>query len=315
LFAPIQDRLAAVEVRLRQAVQDQHPSLATALGHLLTAGGKRIRPAICLLTTAIFDVDFEHSVSLAAAVETLHTATLVHDDLIDNSPLRRGAPTLNANCSPNHVVLAGDYLFARAAHFGAQTDNVQVMSLFGQTLMAIVNGEIKQMLSSRRVSRDDYYERIYAKTAALFVLATKAAAILGSAGEVYLDAIYAYGRSMGMAYQIVDDVLDFIGNPKHTGKPAGNDLRLGLITLPAIHYVETHPQDPDVQMFLDEQADKQSVIPRLIAAVRESDAISQAMQEARRLAACAQLALDKLPDSVYTATLHTLADHIVDRDF
>ena len=284
------------------------------MGHLLNAGGQRIRPAICLLTAGIFGVDFEPSVSLAAAVEMLHTATLVHDDLIDNSPLRRGAPTLNTNCSPNHVVLAGDYLFARAAHFGAQTDNVQVMSLFGQTLMAIVNGEIKQMLSSRRVSRDDYYERIYAKTAALFVLATKAAAILGDACEVYLDAIRAYSQGIGMAYQIVDDVLDFIGDPKLMGKPAGNDLRLGLITLPAIYYVETH-QDPDVQMFLDEQTNNHDVIPRLVAAIRESDAISQAMQEAREFAACAQLALDKLPDSVYTATLHTLADYIVNRNF
>jgi geranylgeranyl pyrophosphate synthase len=315
LFAPVQADLATVEARLREAIAGQNPTLTATTTRLVNAGGKRIRPALCLLSAGIFDADREKSISLAAAVEMLHTATLVHDDLIDNSPLRRGAPTLNADWSPNAVVLTGDYLFARAAYLGAWTNNVQVMTLFSQTLMTIVNGEIEQMFSSKPVSRDNYYERIYAKTAAMFVLATEAAATLGGADEVKLDAVRTYGRNIGMAYQIVDDVLDLSGDPKQMGKPAGNDLHQGVITLPTIHYIETHPQDLDVQRFLDGQIDKRDIISRLVAAIRQSDAIHQTMQEARELATCAQLALEKLPDSAYTATLHALADHIVNRNF
>jgi geranylgeranyl pyrophosphate synthase len=315
LFAPIQSELIAVEKRLSEVVEGPHPALTIATEHLMRAGGKRIRPAIALLIAGIFDVNFEQSVSLAAAVEMLHTATLVHDDLLDNSPLRRGVPTLNADWPPNVVVLTGDYLFARAAHLGAQTDNVQVMTLFAQTLMAIINGEIGQMFSPRRISRDDYYQRIYAKTAALFVLATEAAAVLGNANAARLAAAREYGRSVGMAFQIVDDVLDFVGGPAEMGKLTGSDPRQGLITLPTICYLEAHPDDPDVQMLLGQQSENRAIAPRLVTAIRESDAIHQTMQTACEFAARAQLALEMLPDSIYTAALYALADYIVDRNW
>jgi geranylgeranyl pyrophosphate synthase len=313
LFAPVRAGLAAVEVRLREAVAGQHPSLAAATACLLNAGGKRIRPAIVLLIAGAFSGADERSVALAAAVEMLHTATLVHDDLIDESLLRRGAPTLSANWSPNAVVLTGDYLFARAAHLGAQTDNVQVMTLFAQTLMTIVNGEIGQMFSPQHISHDEYYRRIYAKTAALFVLAAEAAAILAGADDASLAATREYGRSLGMAFQIVDDVLDFVGDPAKMGKPAGSDLRQGLITLPAICYIDAHHENPDVQMLLSQEYESCTVIPRLVMDVRESDAIPQARRRAREFATHAQLALEMLPDSVYTAALYALADYIVTR--
>ena len=314
LFAPVQAGLAAVEARLHEAIAGQHPTLTATTARLVNAGGKCVRPAICLLTAGIFGVDPDRSVSLAAAIEMLHTATLVHDDLIDGSLLRRGVPTLNADWSPNAVVLTGDYLFARAAHLGAQTSNVQVMNLFAKTLMAIVNGEIKQMFSPQRISRDDYYKRIYAKTAALFVLSTEAAATLGGADEASLDAVRRYGRGVGMAYQIVDDVLDFVGSPDQMGKPVGSDLRQGLITLPAICYIEASPNDSDVQVFLSKQAENRDVVSRIVTAMRKSNAVPQAIQAAREFATCAKLALEKLPDSVYTVALSALADYIVDRN-
>ena len=197
LFAPVQEGLAAVEARLRQAVQDQHSSLTAATERLLNAGGKRIRPAICLMAASIFEADPDRCVSLAAAVEMMHTATLVHDDLIDGAALRRGVPTLNADWPADAIVLAGDYLFARAASLIAQTNHPRLIELFAKTLMIVVNGEIKQRFSGRGcINRDDYYERIYAKTAAMFVLATEAAATLGEADPVQpgsVERVWARG--------------------------------------------------------------------------------------------------------------------------
>jgi geranylgeranyl pyrophosphate synthase len=314
LFAPVQEELAAVEARLREAAQDQHDALTAATARLLSSGGKRIRPAMSLLTASVFEADLDLAVSLASAVEMLHTATLVHDDLIDGSLLRRGVPTLNATWSPDLAVLMGDYLFARAAGLVAQTNNLRIINLFANTLRVIVNGEVKQKFSQGSVDLDDYYERIYAKTAAMFVLATRAAALLGQADEVSLEAISAFGRHVGLAFQIVDDVLDFVGSPDHVGKPVGNDLRQGLFTLPAIYYVQSHPHDPDMHALLNGSARDDDVVMRAVAAVCESDAIAAALQEARELVVQSQLALARLPDAPGVATLSALSRYIVNRD-
>jgi geranylgeranyl pyrophosphate synthase len=315
LFAPVQEGLAAVEARLRQTVQDQHSSLTAATERLLNAGGKRIRPAICLMTASIFEADPDRCVSLAAAVEMMHTATLVHDDLIDGAALRRGVPTLNADWSADAIVLAGDYLFARAASLIAQTNHPRLIELFAQTLMIIVNGEIKQRFSGRGcINRDDYYKRIYAKTAAMFVLATEAAATLGEADQTSLEALSEFGREVGMAFQIVDDALDFIGTPDQIGKPVGNDLRQGLFTLPAIYYVQVHPDDPDVRALLNGNARDPGTISRVVAAVCTSGAVDGALREARAFVARGQLALERLPSSPYVAALSAVSRYIADRN-
>jgi geranylgeranyl pyrophosphate synthase len=267
-----------------------------------------------LLTAGVFEADFDLAVSLAAAVEMLHTATLVHDDLIDGSLLRRGIPTLNATWSPDLTVLVGDYLFARAAGLVAQTNDLRIINLFADTLRVIVNGEVKQKFSQGSVDLEDYYARIYAKTAAMFVLSTRAAALLGQADGASLEAISAFGRHVGMAFQIVDDVLDFAGHPDHVGKPVGSDLRQGLFTLPAIHYVQAHPHDPDMNALLNGSAREGDVVARAVAAVCASGAIAEALREARERVAQGQLALEKLPASPHVAALSALADYIVNRD-
>jgi geranylgeranyl pyrophosphate synthase len=314
IFAPIQDSLALVQMRLQDVPAGQHDLVTAAAARLFSAGGKRLRPAICLLTAGIFDADLDHSVSLAAAVEMLHTATLVHDDLIDQSALRRGIATLNADWSPAATVLMGDYLFARAANLVARTKDVRVMELFADTLMVILNGEVKQQLAQGETSREAYYERTYAKTAAMFVLSTQAAALLGGADDRGLCALEAYGRSVGMAFQIVDDVLDFVGNPETIGKPVGSDLRQGLFTLPAIYYVESQPDDPTLRTLLEKGARDPDLVARLVVAVCESGAIDEALKEARELAGQAQRALESLPYSDYLAALSSLAQYVVDRD-
>jgi geranylgeranyl pyrophosphate synthase len=176
---------------MRAQADESHPDLRAALEHLLAAGGKRVRPTLSLLVGNMLDAPLEKLVTLGAAVELLHTATLVHDDLIDGALLRRGMPTLNARWSPPATVLTGDFLFARAAKLAAETDHLPLMKLFSETLAVIVNGELTQMFTSRGlINRDNYYKRIYAKTASLFEMTARAAAMVSPSDEDH-DRIHA----------------------------------------------------------------------------------------------------------------------------
>ncbi|MFC1878524.1 polyprenyl synthetase family protein [Chloroflexota bacterium] len=312
---PVQKGLAAVERRLNEVKDGHHPVLKKATKHLVSSGGKRIRPLVSLLTSAAFNADFERSVSLAAGAEMLHTATLVHDDMIDGALVRRNSATLNADWAPDLAVLMGDYLFARAAKLVAQVKDVDIMELFAETLMVILNGEISQRFTKWRANRQEYYERIYAKTAALFVLATQAAAVLGEGSQSRVEALVDYGRNIGMAFQVVDDILDYSGQAELIGKPAGNDLRQGLITLPAIYYLENNPADADFQNFLQNRNSEPAQLNRLVEKVRQSGALEEAMGEARQFAVQGQNALSILPASPYVNALNSLANSAIDRDF
>ena len=314
-FELVRAGMAEVEAKLRHAPEGQHEALTGATEHLLASGGKRVRPGLALLVAQAFRAERARAVSLAGAVEMLHTATLVHDDLIDGSLLRRGIPTLNAQWTPAATVLTGDYLFARAAGLAAETGSVRVMDVFAQTLMALVNGEIRQMFISRgRASRDDYYRRIYAKTASMFALATEAGAVLGSAGEPAIAAMRDYGKEVGMAFQIVDDILDYVGEEGHVGKPVGNDLRQGLITLPALYFHEAHPHDPHMAAILDGQSGDPAQVAVVVNSIRLSGAVDQAMAEARQYIARAQAALAAMPACPEREALGALADYVVRRD-
>jgi len=313
LFAPIQQELAAVEARLQGAAIGEHQSLTAATQHLLSAGGKRLRPAMVLLTAGVFGPITDHVLSLAAAIEMLHLATLVHDDLIDGALFRRGVPTLNADWTPAATILTGDYLFARAASLVADTDSVPVMQLFAQTLMTIVNGELEQNLNKGHTGREQYYHRIYAKTAALFVLCTQAAAALGGADENSVAALSEFGRRLGMAFQIVDDVLDYTGTLEQLGKPAGGDLRQGIITLPAINFAEAHPTSPITKALLNGRIRDETLVQQTLTAVCQSGVIDRTMQQVRQLVTQAQFALTKLPRSPFTTSLMGISQYCIDR--
>ena len=316
LLAPVREQLTAMEGRLRESLSGQHQALTAATEHLLDSGGKRVRPAVALLSAGLFAADRDHAVSLAAAVEMLHTATLVHDDLIDRALLRRGIPTLNAKWSPDATVLTGDYLFARAASFAAQTESVRVMNIFAETLMVIVNGEIRQKFANEAtLSREGYFQRIHAKTASMFALAAEAGAVLGATSETAIRSMRRYGRETGMAFQIVDDVLDFIGSADRIGKPVGSDLQQGLLTLPALHYIESNPTDPDVAALLNGHQSGRKVRERLLQSIRASDSIEVARTEARDYVTSAKSALSAATAGEHLPTLHAIADYVVERDF
>jgi len=313
---PVQESLQAVEALMRQQAAEHHHDLDAALQHLLSAGGKRLRPALVLLTGEMLGAERERLLTLAAAIELLHTATLVHDDLIDGALLRRGIPTLNAHWSPAATVLTGDFMFARAARLAALAGSVEVMQLFAETLAIIVDGEITQLFDGPGLAdREAYYRRIYAKTASMFVLATVAPARLSGVGEDAMAAMRRYGHDLGIAYQIVDDILDFTGDQARLGKPVGSDLRHGLITMPTLCYLEAHPEDEDLHSILEGQTLPTERMDALIDRIRTSGAIAQAAEDARRFARSAVVALSDMPEGAQRAALAAVADYIVERDF
>jgi geranylgeranyl pyrophosphate synthase len=291
-----------------------HPLLNQVIERLLDSGGKRVRPALTLLISRVYAVEREKAIALAAAIELLHTATLVHDDLIDGALLRRGHPTLNATWPAGATVLAGDYLFARAAELAAETEHVQGMRVFAHTLMVICSGEIRQMFDKRaHMDRQQYYERIYAKTAALFSAATEAAGVLGDVSPAVQTALREYGEQLGMAFQIVDDVLDFAGDQQKLGKPVGSDLRAGLVTMPTLWFLERYPDHKLVQDILNDGHKDDTSIQTAVRLIRDAGATEAALDEARQFIRRSQAALETLPPGQYRDALRELGDFVVDR--
>ncbi len=315
-FIPVQEQIHQVETLMKTQAEGHHPDLQAALEHLLASGGKRIRPTVTILVGRMLGAPTEKIITLAAAIELLHTATLVHDDLIDGSLLRRGIPTINSRWSPGATVLTGDYLFARSANLAADTESLPVMSLFSKTLSTIVNGEIAQLFASRcQADRKDYYQRIYAKTASLFEAAATCAALISPVKPGQLEAIKTFGYNIGMAFQIVDDVFDFISDEIKLGKPVGSDLRQGLITLPTLYYIEDHPKDQQVMRILDGNCPQyEEEIQTLVERIRASDATERAIREADSYVQTAHSALQTLPECPERTHLEELTLYITRRD-
>jgi geranylgeranyl pyrophosphate synthase len=315
-LSPVQEEIKFVEERMRSQADESHPDLRAALEHLLAAGGKRIRPTLGLLVGNMLGAPLEKLITLGAAVELLHTATLVHDDLIDGSLLRRGMATLNARWSPPATVLTGDFLFARAAILAAETDHLPLMKLFSETLATIVSGELTQMFSARGlINRENYYKRIYAKTASLFEMTSRAAAMVSPVGETEIEAMRDFGYQVGMAFQIVDDILDFNGEQAAVGKPLGSDLLNGLVTLPAIYYAEANPDDPDILSLPIGGWTHAEHMTRLVENIRASDASKKAMREAEERVdrALGRLNAVLREPCAERDALENLAKYIVDR--
>ncbi len=312
---PVQEHLQDVEDRMRSCFNGNATGLISLLDQLISLGGKRLRPTVTLLMGKMLGADLDQLLDLAAAIEMLHTATLIHDDLVDDAPLRRGEKTINASLPPVASVLAGDLVFAIAANLAAATKSVSVMEIFAETLATMVNGEIKNLFDDQPAyDKDMYFQWIYAKTASMFELATGAAAILSAADADAVKAARQFGRDIGMAFQIVDDVLDFTGSPHDIGKPVGNDLRQGMLTLPTLNYLEIHPEDPDLRSVINRNGHDEENLNRLIAAINASDAVDQSMHEAERFVQSGLQLLADFPDSAERRALEDLAKFILTRN-
>ncbi len=315
-FPLLQANILEIEMLIKQQADEYHQDINSALEILMKSGGKRIRPLITLLVGHMLNAPAPQLINLAASIELLHTATLVHDDLIDGAMLRRGTPTLNSKWSASATVLTGDFLFACAAKLAADTNSISVMKLFAKTLMVIVNGEINQQLSSNwEFDRANYYRRIYSKTASLFETAAASAALLSPYEKNYLDDMKVFGQEIGIAFQIIDDILDFTGETVTLGKPVGSDLRQGLVTLPAIYYSEMNPDDMVIDSLKKGQLPTGgSQIDNLITAIRNSNAVEKSKLEAKEYLQSGIKKLRKLPSSDFREALEEVAQTIVERN-
>ena len=310
----LEDKLVKVDQKMVSHSSGYHPDLMAALDHLMSAGGKRIRPIITLLMGIMLGAEEDKLISLSASIELLHTATLVHDDLIDGAMLRRGNPTLNSHWTPAATILTGDYIFAQAARLAAEVGSTEAMSLFAETLSIIVNGELSQLFGKSKVpSREEYYYRIYEKTGSLFALSGRVTAMISPADRKYIKPAENYGKELGKAFQIVDDVLDFTGDQERVGKPIGSDLRQGIPTLPAIYYSEQHPDDNILLACLDGTA-KEEEADGLIRRINESGVIDQAIKEASLCIENAVQSLEGFPEGREKDALKKLGPLLLNRD-
>ncbi len=310
-FALVQDGLAAVERALAETAQPDHPLLGPMLSMVLPGSGKRLRPALAMLTGKLGAYDAERLLHMATGVELLHGASLVHDDVVDESDRRRGAQTLFTRVGNALAVLVGDYLFAQSATRCVATGDVRVIGLFAQTLASMCQGQIEEASRGSNphlsLTREQYYQTIWGKTASLFVLACEGAAILAGLPEPGILAMRRYGERLGLAFQVVDDVLDFTGDEARLGKPVGNDLRQGTITLPVICLRELMPNGAYREAF---EADD---VPALVKLVNESGAAERARAEADRLLDEAREALGAVPAGPARDALERLTYYVVER--
>src|SRR5438552_322343 len=240
ILAPVAEDLHRVDDTIRSVVSLEFPILRQAVEAIIAAGGKRLRPAILLLAAQFHKYDLDRLVPLSAAIELLHTASLIHDDTIDRALIRRGLPTLNSVIDAGTTVLVGDFLFARSAVLSTMGGIQRATRIFAESLVTICEGEIEQHFSVRHLanSMEGYHRRIYSKTAVLFAAAGEIGAVLSEAPEDDIQLLRHYGRQLGMAFQIVDDVLDMESTEQQLGMPTGGDLRQGIVTLPTMIYLD-----------------------------------------------------------------------------
>ena len=314
IYEPIQQDIVSVEERIRSLKQSAPPQMADLVEYALRDPGKLLRPALTLLAGKPFRNNQQLMVTMAVAVELLHIATLIHDDTVDKAQVRRGRPTLSSVWGQSTAVLVGDYLFAASAELVASTDEIRVARNFAKTVMAISSAELEANYTAFdwRQNRERYYQRIGNKTASLFVLATQSGATLCQAPEPAIEALKYYGYNLGLAFQIIDDVLDFIGEADEMGKPVGHDLSQGTLTLPAILFLERQPEDNPIKHLFANQGDPDSL--RLaLETIGNSSIIQECYDIALEFCSQASRCLEGLPPSASQRSLDSLADYVLQR--
>jgi heptaprenyl diphosphate synthase len=313
---PFRPEIEHIESLLCDVLDQVEEPLGPGLRRFLT-GGKRLRPALVVLVGRLYGPLTPPLYSLAAAIEILHAATLIHDDVLDAAPLRRGQAALHVIWPIDAAVLAGDYLLGRAMALTAELahpDTPEIVARLAEALCTVCAGEIRQTLRlpGERCGREAYYRHIEGKTASLCAVTAEMAGILADAPGQQVTALRHFGREVGIAYQIVDDVLDLSGEQAQLGKPPGNDLCRGLITLPVLYYLEGAGDHAPVEAVLRGTRGAQRVCAA-VEAIRASGAVEAAQHEAREHMQHAQAALSSLPSGPARQALHALAGYVVER--
>lgn len=315
LFYPVEADLSLLTENLKQLVSARHPILYAAAEYLFGTEGKRLRPAIVLLISRATMPNQEIAQThrrLAEITEMIHTASLVHDDVVDESAIRRGMPTVHSSFGNRIAVLAGDFLFAQSSWYLANLDNLAVVKLLSQVIMDLAEGEIQQGLNrfDTDLTIDAYLKKSYYKTASLMANSAKAAGILSDVSSEMAHNLYGYGRHVGLAFQIVDDILDFTGSTEILGKPAGSDLKSGNLTAPVLYAME---EKPYLEVLIETEFSEPEALDKAITLVKDSQGIERSRQLATHHAHRAAECLADLPPTESRQTLIDLTDYVLSR--
>jgi geranylgeranyl pyrophosphate synthase len=316
LFGPAASDLAAVEANLREEIRKDPPDVGEPMADLFEAGGKRIRPALVLLAGRCGRFDAARLMPAAMAVELTHSATLIHDDVIDRSAVRRGRPTVAARLGDEPAIVIGDFYFAKAYELAARTQSPEVVAILAKTVMNICAGEVRQQAIRHRYSTDvaEYMNRIEAKTAMLVAACCDIGALIGSLSQEKRVALNEYGRQLGLAFQIADDVLDYMSTADEVGKPIGHDIAEGFATLPLMLAKEDASVSSRLAMLLEDgrplTADASGEVVEL---VRKSDGPRRALDQASDHARAARERLKIFDSSNARDALEVLAGYVVSR--
>ena len=308
--------MEAVNRVIRAQLHSDVTLVSQIADYIISAGGKRIRPTLVLLMANAFGYRGTFHHDLAAVVEFIHTATLLHDDVVDESALRRGRETANALFGNAASVLVGDFVYSRAFQIMVSINDMRVMRILADATNVIAEGEVLQLMNMHDpdVTEARYLQVIRSKTAKLFEAAAQLGALIAGASDAQIDAAAEYGRSLGTAFQLIDDVLDYSGNATETGKNVGDDLREGKATLPLIYLM--HHGSPEQRALVRsciEQGDEQH-FDAILAAINSSGALDYTHRAAERSAANARTALAGLVDSQFKNSLLDLCAFAVDRN-
>ena len=315
LLSPIAAELAEFERRLHDCVRGDLGPMAEAMEHILNAGGKRLRPALVIRSAQLGDADPDHVHSLAMGLEFIHTATLVHDDLIDNAETRRGLATIHAMLGANPAIIVGDYYFARGANLTASIGLPRIDEVVSATVMTICMGELLQMISRRDFFQtvEAYDAKIERKTAALLHACTHCGALVAHLDEHGQEALSRYGTLLGMAFQMADDVLDYVATTEQVGKPVGADLKQGTVTLPLMYAIEDREVGPRLRELLARERLDDVDYAEVVALVRGSSGIARSERRAHEFADRARSELRVFPPGQARSTLESLCDYVVER--
>ena len=315
LFAPVEADLDQLVENLKQLVGARNPILYAAAEHLFQAGGKRMRPAIVFLLSRAISGDDDISARhrrLAEITEMIHTASLFHDDVVDEADMRRGVETVNYRFGNRIAIQAGDFMFAQASWYLANLDSLPVVKLLSEVIKDFAEGEIQQGLSSfdTDVTLEGYLEKSYYKTASLIANSAKAAGVLSDVSADVQEDLYQFGRGVGLAFQVVDDILDFTGTTDTLGKPAGSDLKSGNLTAPVLFAME---EKPYLQVLIERELTESGDLEEAIALINNSQGIARSRALAESFSAQALQRLEKLPSSPSKQALVELTDYIIKR--
>jgi len=315
--ALVADDLAAVNRHINNQLASDVSLIRQMGAYIIAAGGKRLRPLTLILSAHALSYQGTAHIDLAAVIEFIHTATLLHDDVVDESDLRRGRPTANAVWDNSATVLVGDFLYSRAFEMMVAVDRMRVMEIMAGTTNAIAEGEVMQLLNTHNpeTTEEQYLETITRKTARLFESATRLGAVLAGAGPATEDALADFGLHLGVAFQIIDDALDYRADAKQMGKNAGDDLAEGKVTLPLIHALQ-HCDDSQGQL-LHKTIEKgtREHFGHIHSIIETLDSLAYTSRRAQDYADTARQALEVLPPSNYRTALASLADFSVSRTF